>query len=442
MKKHVILALFVATPLFSTVFAEGLIGTWRGELAVSPESTIVVEFVIDQTEEGSYSAVLNAPEETSLRDIPVTTLAFDNGRLKMEVAEVNGTYDGILENRSITGTWSQQKVSFPLNLMPYSPPKLSEEMRDLLVGEWVGRLTPPNMPDGLTIVFRFEPGEDGGIKAFLDSPEQGAFGIEVTRFTVDEKEVKLRITEPTKILYLASIDGESMSGEFRQRDSMPLTLTKGQYRVAALDLPSAARERLTGSWHGQIQKSITVVLRFGEEQDGRYVGVLDSLDQGRTNLPVSDVRLDGDVLSLHVPGIGASMEARISDREMAGDYRQDGQTFPISLRRGEYVAHRMELPDAVIEQLLGEWEAKTANTTFIFRFEGREDGESFAYLDIPSERLMGLPITEMRVDGDSMDMIVRGIGAEFSGEFAATEISGEWTMPDLQFPIVITKTAN
>jgi hypothetical protein len=204
-------------------------------------------------------------------------------------------------------------------------------------------------------------------------------------------------------------------------------------------LSAALREKVRGPWHGQLRGLMTLVLRFEEAQDGSISVFLDSPDQGVYNLPASDVVLQGERLKLTVPAIAATVSGTLSADGMSGQYKQGEQTLALTLSRGEYAGHKLQLPSAVTQRLLGRWEATAGNTPLVFRFERDERGESFAFMDIPSAKLARLPVTGLRVEGDAISFVARGIGAEFKGRFADDEISGKWTTPNVQLPLTIKR---
>ena len=416
-------------------------GTWQGTLNIGPDVSLVVQFVFENADDGSVSAVLNAPDEASLRDIPVTKLELDGNALSMRVAKVNGTYEGVVGDGIINGQWKQQGTSFPLDLAPYEEAVLSDAVKDHLRGPWFGKLKLPNLPDPIALGLRFETNDQGEFVAFLDSPDQGALGIVVDDLSVNDNKISVTVLEP-RMVYIATIDGDRMVGEFTQRNAMALTLDKGEYQVPGIDVAAPLRERLLGAWHGQLENTLTIELQFTEEEDGRFVGLLDSPDQGRFNFPIFSVESEDERYQMEVKGIGATLTGRFEDGRLVGRYTQGGQQYSLSLERGPFLGHVVEASPNVLANLQGTWDAQTANTTFEFRFEEQDDSQTLAFLDIPSNLTRGLPITEFAATDEGVSFIVKGIEAEFAGRIDEGKMTGQWTMPDLIFPIDIVKRVN
>ena len=92
-------------------------------------------------------------------------------------------------------------------------------------GSWTGKLATARTE--LTIVFNFSEAPDGSLKATMDSPDQGAEGIEAE---VDESAYPaIKLSVPSLyVSYSGLLFRESIVGTFSQAgQSFPLTLTKG-----------------------------------------------------------------------------------------------------------------------------------------------------------------------------------------------------------------------
>jgi hypothetical protein len=433
-------SLWVSHALFAQ---DALVGTWQGDLAVAPGTKVRVQFIIDKKTDGSYAARLNAPKEPNLQNIPVNATRFEQGQLTLQVDAVSGAYKGSLQQGVLHGTWTQQGTSFPLDLAPYVKPVLSPEVMRGLVGSWHGKVRPRSMPNGLDLVMRFEMNAKNELVAYLDVPEQAVMGRAQQIDVTDDK--KLSIRQPDlKTEFVANLQSNQLTGEFTQGKvgPLPLVLQRGEYKdQQSVQLSAEAKEKLRGAWNGQLRNAMTVVLRFADASDGSMQVTLDSLDQGAHGLPVRDIKLEGDQLSLAVPGIQAKLKGTLSARGIVGSYIQSGQTIPVTLTKGEYVAHKVQLPKDLTQRLLGKWEGVVGSTRLVFRFERDSHGEAFAFLDIPREKAADLPVTALRIDGGAMSFVVKAIPAEFKGQFAANEISGKWTTPNVQAPLMIKRSS-
>ena len=194
MKKLISVVVILFTVLFfnNAMAAENITGTWQGVLAPAPGSELTIQFVITQNDDGSYAVVLNSPDQGAIKDIKATSVVFDSGKLKLDVTDLSGAYEGVLKDGRFEGNWIQEGASIPFNLKPYEKPVLSRADMEKLAGQWYG---PLKVPTGdLTVVFRFEIKDNGEYKAFLDSPDQGATGIPIDDVELVDNTLTLKIS--------------------------------------------------------------------------------------------------------------------------------------------------------------------------------------------------------------------------------------------------------
>ena len=93
------------------------------------------------------------------------------------------------------------------------------------VGDWTGSLD-AGMQGTLTIVFHVTEGEDGVLDATLDSPDQGAFGIEAGPVSFEEQTIRIEVPAVAGN-YTGKVaeDGSRIDGEWSQGGaSLPLVL--------------------------------------------------------------------------------------------------------------------------------------------------------------------------------------------------------------------------
>jgi len=111
MKKGVLLLLGLV--LSVSVFSQDITGSWSGILDVGYTKLPLV-FTFSE-KEGAYSATMDSPTQGA-KGIPVTTVNFENAKLTFTIVNAGVTYEGMWQNDSIAGTFTQRGMSFPLNL--------------------------------------------------------------------------------------------------------------------------------------------------------------------------------------------------------------------------------------------------------------------------------------------------------------------------------------
>ncbi len=99
-------------------------------------------------------------------------------------------------------------------------------LADSVTGTWRGKLVVPG--GGLTLVLHISQSPDGALRAGIDSPDQGATGIPVSKIDVSGKRVRLEL--PNLNAYYEgtlAADGKTIDGAWRQGgQSFPLTFRK------------------------------------------------------------------------------------------------------------------------------------------------------------------------------------------------------------------------
>lgn len=116
MKKLIPFLLFIVFLIPSINAQEpDITGTWLGKLSVGSIQLRVV-FNIGLNEDRSYTATMDSPDQ-GVNGIPLGDVIFSGDSLVINAPAVMGDYKGvILNDTSITGTWTQGGMSYELNL--------------------------------------------------------------------------------------------------------------------------------------------------------------------------------------------------------------------------------------------------------------------------------------------------------------------------------------
>jgi|GEM_PF-556753 len=441
MKKFIKLFVLMITVLqiTSVLAAENIAGTWQGKLVTAPGSEMTIQFIITQETGGSYSAILNCPDMGStIKNIKANSVAFSSGSLKLNVAELSGSYEGVLKNGKIDGKWKQEGTSFPLVLATYEKPTLSKKDMDKLLGSWNGKITIPG--GSLTVVFRFERTEKGEFVGFTDSPDQGGFGIPVTEMGMSDGILILKIST-IQGEYKGKLGENEIAGELKQAGmTMPLTLKKGEYKGPVLTLPKEVMDKLLGEWNGPLTMptggSIIVVFRFEMTKNSEFVGFLDSPDQGAKGLPVTEANLSDAKLTLKITSLNGEFKGQLSGDKLVGAFTQAGNSTPLTLNKGAYVApvYKLSMPKDAMEKLSGKWNGKMPSwdgksdpSDVVFRFEKAKNGDFKGFVDMPAQGTTGMPVTEANLSEGKLTLKIKAaMPVEFKGQLSGDKLVGEW----------------
>lgn len=118
---------------------------------------------------------------------------------------------------------------------PESPATSAETVSEVLEGPWSGKISVGQTE--LTLVFNFAVSDDGSLSVTLDSPDQGAEGIEAECDAAALPMLKVNV--PSLLAsYSGILYGGNIVGTFSQGGlSLPLTLTKGESRLRRPQTP-------------------------------------------------------------------------------------------------------------------------------------------------------------------------------------------------------------
>lgn len=95
--------------------AQDLVGTWNGALDINHMRLSIV-FHIDEKSSG-FTATMDSPDQGA-KGIPLGSVTFDDGVLKMDAPTIGARYEGKLEtDTTLLGTFYQNGMKLPLRLV-------------------------------------------------------------------------------------------------------------------------------------------------------------------------------------------------------------------------------------------------------------------------------------------------------------------------------------
>jgi uncharacterized protein len=200
-------------------------GTWEGVLDTGMSKLRIV-FHIGNTADGLI-ATMDSPDQ-NVKGMPTTGVTRDGASLKIEAKQIKGLYSGKIaaDLQTIDGTWSQGGADLPLVLkrakdqaeVEHKPVAPSD-----IDGAWLGTLATGTI--NLRVVFRFR-NTDEGLKATLDSPDQGMNGMQVSAVKRDGSSLKIEVDNIAGVFEgTISPDKNSIDGKWTQGGgTLPLVL--------------------------------------------------------------------------------------------------------------------------------------------------------------------------------------------------------------------------
>jgi len=222
------------------------------------------------------------------------------------------------------------KRTFPL-LAFAATTILGAQTPDIL-GDWQGTLLAG--ADTIHLTLHISAGDNGNLKATMDSAEQGARGVPVTAITFANSQLNLTI-DSIHGSYNGNVkaDGSAIEGAWSQGQPVPLNFTRPPKSTGTIK-----HSELEGIWQGTLQvggKPLRLVFYITSTADG-LAATMDSPDQGASGIPVISARREGDVLTLQLPNLGAKYEGTVAKdvSSIEGSFTQGGASLPLTLKRG------------------------------------------------------------------------------------------------------------
>lgn len=126
-------------------------------------------------------------------------------------------------------------------------------------------------------------------------------------------------------------------------------------------LTSLAQTAMMGVWTGKLDlgmAKLTLVLNVNTDDSGAIQCTLDSPDQSARGIKASVSHCSDDSISVAVPAIGASYNARRTGDVLKGTFTQMGHSLPLDLTKGEETINRPQTPVAPFPY-------KTEEVTFV-----------------------------------------------------------------------------
>ena len=114
------------TLLAFTTFAQPATyqGAWEGAIDLGAAGSLDVIMDIKGTGK-SMSCVMKVPQQGEA-EVPAEKIFVDNNQININYPNLRASYKGTLEGEKISGIWSQNGMTFPLNLEPFVANKIPE----------------------------------------------------------------------------------------------------------------------------------------------------------------------------------------------------------------------------------------------------------------------------------------------------------------------------
>src|ERR1700722_5139560 len=173
--------------LLAFAHAQDITGDWQGTLSAGGQDLHLV-LHISKSGAGGLAATLDSIDQGA-NGIPVNSVTLKDSKLNLSVNAVHGTYEGNVssDGKIIKGTWTQGQA-LPLDFHRAATAVNTAKPSDI-DGMWRGTLETAGGIK-LRVVFHIF-NTDAGLKAILDSPDQGTKGLPTSSVTRDGASLKI-----------------------------------------------------------------------------------------------------------------------------------------------------------------------------------------------------------------------------------------------------------
>jgi hypothetical protein len=295
-----------------------------------------------------------------------------------------------------------------------------------LTGTWQGKLAiSPN--EKITIQFIITRQANRSYVVMLNSPDtEGIRNIAASAVKFIDGKLTIDVASLNGT-YSGTVAKGIITGEWKQAGStFPLMLAP--YKKPGI----STLKPLLGEWVGELIRpagpKLTTVFNFQLSKSGNFTGFAEIPEQGQSGIPLSDVVLEGNEVTLTIAsGQGGYYNGKLIGNTIEGTVKQGGREIKMNLTKGKYEFPGVALPPEDIKRLLGLWIGRFASGpthTTVWKFEKRTDGKLMGTNAAPEVSPIVLPFTDLSLSGDQLTCKIPGAGAEFAGRLIADSISG------------------
>ncbi len=200
--------------------AARFVGDWKGTLDAGPRKLVLIfHLAVDVDDEDELEGSLDSPDE-GLFDLPISGISVaEGGAISIRLAVVGAVYDAKLaaDGKTLDGEWKQRGATLPLDCTATVPEAVARvKGQERLAGTFEGRLAVGG--SSLRLAFKVREDEKGRLVGTMDSPDQGALGIPITRVEyAEDGTVAFRLAQ-LSAAFEGKLDGagNALAGEWKQ----------------------------------------------------------------------------------------------------------------------------------------------------------------------------------------------------------------------------------
>ena len=213
-------------------------GDWQGSMKVDGAKLHLV-LRLREAPDGTLSALIDSLDQDAT-SIPAKTVTFTSATLKLDIAQVSATYDGVLsrDGKDLKGVWHEGKdLDLTFKRVPDSAKLVSPVPID---GDWEGVFDKEGVQNDVHL--HIDTTSCTTIVGQLDTRGAGGNGIQVLKMTFQNGMLAFSV-KPLRLSYSGMLkdDGGMFEGFWRQGQSYPLTFRRALHPFREYVRPQGCR---------------------------------------------------------------------------------------------------------------------------------------------------------------------------------------------------------
>jgi len=299
----------------------------------------------------------------------------------------------------------------------------------------------------------------GTYSATLDSIDQGATGIPVPMLSANGRSIHVSMPA-LDIDYHGTLnaDGTAMSGSFKQlKQSARLTLTRTAEpdtveQINPDEFTPRPDSDLQGPWQGTLtvgKMQLRLNLKIAETSPENFKALMDSVDQGAMNMPVTSLTYQKPEVHFVMTMIGGDFVGNLNnaDDRIVGTWKQRGTKLPLTFER---MKTNVVAADAQKDygtgakfEMQGHWKGalsvKGMQLHIVINLAQMPDGSYTATMDSPDQGAAGIPATAAECNYPNVKITWNVINGVYAGKMSNGKLFGTWTQAKMSFPLDLEK---
>jgi uncharacterized protein len=220
---------------------------------------------------------------------------------------------------------------------PTAAPPAAPARRETLAGAWAGTLQAGDAV--LHLVLHISQTDNGSLKGALDSLDQGVYGIEASSISRTDATLKFQVASVTASYEgKVSADQHAIDGMWSQGGvSLPLIFHRRPPDTSA-EQRSDAIAAVEGVWQGAFETNgmrFRMQLHISHDTEGQLVAALDSIDQGISGFPATNVTQKESAIHFDLPAVDGVYDGTLNAAKNAisGTWKQGDNSSVLHFKR-------------------------------------------------------------------------------------------------------------